>query len=106
MHPLFTQASGITHDVNGAAIEVHKDKGPGLLESIYEWCLTMELNLPSHQMQNQETVVIRYKQFSREEPDAPLSLLSPVQNGLTLTFERRKLFSARSLVGQRHFIGS
>ena len=26
MHPLFLQASGITHDVIGAAIEVHKDK--------------------------------------------------------------------------------
>jgi hypothetical protein len=34
MHPLFPQASGMTHDVIGAAIEVHKDKGPGLLESI------------------------------------------------------------------------
>ncbi len=33
----------MTHDVIGSAIEVHKDKGPGLLESIYEWCLTMEL---------------------------------------------------------------
>ena len=31
MHPLFAQVSGITHDVIGAAIEVHKDKGPGLL---------------------------------------------------------------------------
>ena len=45
MHPLFAKASGMTHDVIGAAIEVHKDKGPGLLESIYEWCLTMELAL-------------------------------------------------------------
>ena len=36
MHPLFTQASGITHDVLGAAIEAPKDKGPGLLESVYE----------------------------------------------------------------------
>jgi len=26
MHPLFKKASGITHDVIGAAIEVHKDK--------------------------------------------------------------------------------
>ena len=39
MHPLFSQASGLTHDAIGAAIEVHKDKGPGLLESIYEWCI-------------------------------------------------------------------
>jgi GxxExxY protein len=45
MHPLFAQATELTHDVIGAAIEVHKDKGPGLLESIYEWCLTMELEL-------------------------------------------------------------
>jgi hypothetical protein len=36
VHPLFEQASGITHDVIGAAIEVHQDKGAGLLESIYE----------------------------------------------------------------------
>lgn len=68
MHPQFTQASGITHDVIGAAIEVHKDKGPGLLESIYEWCLTMELELRGHQVQNQDKVIIRYKQFCREEP--------------------------------------
>ena len=68
MRPLFSQAAGMTHDVIGAAIEVHKDKGPGLLESIYEWCLTMELQLRGHQVQNQDRVVIRYKQFSREEP--------------------------------------
>ncbi len=67
MHPLFTQAADITHDVIGAAIEVHKDKGPGLLESIYEWCLTMELQLRDHVVQSQESVIIRYKQFQREE---------------------------------------
>jgi len=54
MHPLFPQSSGMTHDVIGAAIEVHKDKGPGLLESIYEWCLTMELQLRGHQVTSQD----------------------------------------------------
>ena len=68
MHPLFTQASEMTHDVIGAAIEVHKDKGPGLLESIYEWCLTMELQLRGRQVKIQDKVIIRYKQFQREEP--------------------------------------
>ena len=29
MHPLFLKASGLTHDVIGSAIEVHKDKGRG-----------------------------------------------------------------------------
>jgi hypothetical protein len=51
MHPLFVQASELTRDVIGAAIEVHKDKGPGLLESIYEWCLTTELQLRGHRVQ-------------------------------------------------------
>ena len=68
MHPLFPQASGMTHDVIGSAIEVHKDKGPGLLEPIYEWCLTMELQLRGHQVKDQDTVFIRYKQFQREVP--------------------------------------
>jgi len=67
MHPLFSQASEMTHDVIGAAIEVHKDKGPGLLESIYEWCLTMELELQNHQVQRQEEVIVRYKHFQRKE---------------------------------------
>jgi len=30
----------ITHTIIGAAIEVHKELGPGLLESIYEKCMT------------------------------------------------------------------
>ena len=68
MHPLFDQASGITHDVIGAAIEVHRDKGPGLLESIYEWCLTKERELRGHEVQRQSKVVVRYKHFKREEP--------------------------------------
>jgi len=68
MHALFPSADGMTHDVIGSAIEVHKDKGPGLLESIYEWCLTMELESRSFSVQNQENVVVRYKQFQREYP--------------------------------------
>jgi GxxExxY protein len=68
MHPLFAQASALTHDVIGAAIEVHRDKGPGLLESIYEWCLTMELGLRGHHVQNQDEVIVRYKQFQRLYP--------------------------------------
>ena len=45
MHPLFEKASGLTEIIIGAAIEVHRDKGPGLIESIYEWCLTKEFEL-------------------------------------------------------------
>ena len=45
MHPLFEKASGLTETIIAAAIEVHRDKGPGLIESIYEWCLVKELEL-------------------------------------------------------------
>jgi GxxExxY protein len=68
MHPLFSQASGLTQTVIGAAIEVHRDKGPGLVESIYEWCLTKELELRRLDTLNQKLIKIRYKTFVREEP--------------------------------------
>jgi len=38
------------------------------LESIYEWCLTRELELRGHKVLNQDKVIIRYKQFQREDP--------------------------------------
>ncbi|WP_372721461.1 GxxExxY protein [Novipirellula sp.] len=68
MHSLFEKASGLTHDVIGAAIEVHKDKGPGLLESIYEWCLTKELEIRGHKADNQQQVIVQWKGFQREYP--------------------------------------
>ena len=34
----------LTHSVIGCAIELHKNLGPGLLESTYESCLIYELN--------------------------------------------------------------
>ena len=68
MHRLFKEASEMTHDIIGSAIEVHKDKGPGLLESIYEWCLTMELQIRGYQVKNQDLVEIRWKKFRKEYP--------------------------------------
>jgi GxxExxY protein len=68
MHPLFTKASGLTGEIISAGIEVHKTVGPGLIESIYEWCLTKELELRGFQVNNQQNVVIQYKSFQREEP--------------------------------------
>lgn len=68
MHPLFLRASGLTENVIGAAIEVHSDKGPGLIESIYEWCMIHELGLRGLKCVNQRAVIINYKGFTREEP--------------------------------------
>ncbi len=68
MHPLFEKASGLTETIIAAAIEVHRDKGPGLIESIYEWCLTKELGLRGLNCVGQKTVRIEYKGFRRDEP--------------------------------------
>lgn len=68
MHPLFHKADGLTEQIIGASIEVHKDKGPGLVESIYEWCLLRELELRRLSTESQRLVRISYKGFVREEP--------------------------------------
>lgn len=67
MHPLFEKAAGLTEPIIGAAIEVHREMGPGLIESIYEWCLLKELKLRGLQCANQKIVTIEYKGFTREE---------------------------------------
>ncbi len=61
MHHLFTRANGLTGEVIGAAIEVHRIMGPGLLESIHERCLVRELELRGISLLSQEEVVINYK---------------------------------------------
>jgi len=66
-HPNFSRASALTGTIIAAAIDVHKDKGPGLLESIYEWCLVNELELRGLDVVSQKSVTVRYKQFVREE---------------------------------------
>jgi GxxExxY protein len=68
MHPNFQTAMDLTKVVINAAIEVHRDKGPGLFESIYEWCLEKELQLRELSFVSQKAVMIHYKGFTREEP--------------------------------------
>jgi len=68
MHPLFTQANALSPTAIAAAIEVHRDKGPGLVESIYEWCLMREFQIRGIRTVNQKQVIITYKGYAREEP--------------------------------------
>ena len=68
MHPLFEKAADLTETIIAAAIEVHRDKGPGLIESIYEWCLLKELELRGLEFIGQKCVPLEYKGFRREEP--------------------------------------
>jgi len=67
VHELYEKASGLTDTIIGGAIEVHRNKGPGLIESIYEWCLVKELEMSGLGVVNQKSVVVEYKGFTREE---------------------------------------
>ncbi len=51
----------LTKKIIGAAIEVHRALGPGLLESSYEACLTYELHQVGLKVERQKAVPIEYK---------------------------------------------
>jgi GxxExxY protein len=51
----------ITGDIIGSAIEVHKALGPGLLESAYAACLTLELTERGHTIDLKKPVPLVYK---------------------------------------------
>lgn len=53
----------LTHCIIGAAIEVHKHLGPGLLESAYETCLAFELEQRGLSVERQKPVPIIYKEI-------------------------------------------
>jgi GxxExxY protein len=51
----------LTEKIIGAAIEVHRALGPGLLESAYEECLCRELDLRGLKFQRQVPLPVEYK---------------------------------------------
>ncbi|HEY63946.1 MAG TPA: GxxExxY protein [Caldilineae bacterium] len=54
----------ITEAIIGAAIEVHRTLGPGLLESAYEECLAHELTLRRVPFERQVPLPVQYKGLS------------------------------------------
>jgi len=56
----------LTHEIIGAAIEVHRTLGPGLLESAYEECLARELTLKGLRFERQKPVPVIYKDVKLE----------------------------------------
>jgi GxxExxY protein len=67
VHPLYEKADQLSHTAIGAAIEVHRIMGPGLIESIYERCLMREFSLGQIATVNQRMVRIEYKGLIFEE---------------------------------------
>lgn len=60
------QDNQLTHEIIGAAIEVHRMLGPGLLESAYEECLAREFVLRGIPFERQKAVPVVYKDVKLE----------------------------------------
>jgi len=51
----------LSNTIIGAAIEVHRHLGPGLLETAYHQCLTCELSLRKIAFETEKSVPVEYK---------------------------------------------
>jgi len=56
----------LVYQVNGAAIEVHKNIGAGLLENVYHQCLKKELELRKINFLSELQIPLNYKGFELE----------------------------------------
>lgn len=55
------QLNALSYGILGCAIEVHKQFGPGLLESVYQECMINELLLRGFKVQVEQRVLLYYK---------------------------------------------
>ncbi len=67
----------LTQFVIGAAIEVHREMGPGLVESVYQRCLEYEFRRQRIDFQGQARLPIVYKGQVVSENDLVIDLLFP-----------------------------
>jgi GxxExxY protein len=56
-----TNRDPLTHEIIGAALEVHRELGPGILESAYQECLCFELVSRRLSVQRQIVLPVVYK---------------------------------------------
>ena len=61
------KANALSRETIGAAIDVHKALGPGLLESAYEACLCQELKIRGIPFERQVPLQIEYKGIKLED---------------------------------------
>ena len=67
----------LTQAVIGAAIEVHREMGPGLLESVYQKCLVHELDIRRIECIPQARIPINYKGRIIDDDDLVMDFYFP-----------------------------
>lgn len=60
------EVTQLSYDIVGCAITVHKELGPGLLESVYERCLKYELEKNGYEVAQQLIVPVIYDQLEMD----------------------------------------
>ncbi len=89
----------ISHDIIGAAIEVHRELGPGLLESAYRKCLAKLLRDQGYQVEEEVYLPLTFKGEVVEEKAYRLDLL--VEDLVIVEIKSvenmKKLFSMQTL---------
>jgi GxxExxY protein len=71
------ERDALTEAIIGAAIEVHREMGPGLLESVYQKCLVYELQLRDIHCQPQSQLPIVYKGKVIDDDELIMDLYFP-----------------------------
>jgi len=66
-----------TEAVIGAAIEVHRELGPGLLESVYQKCMQIELKTRGLEFQSQARLPVTYKGIAIDADELKMDLYFP-----------------------------
>jgi PD-(D/E)XK nuclease superfamily len=56
----------LSHNIIGAAIEIHRTLGPGLLEAVYEECLARELTIRCVPFERQKPIPLVYEDLKLE----------------------------------------
>lgn len=57
------EVTDLSYKIVGLAIKVHKELGPGLLESVYEKCLKYELEKNGYEVKQQFAVELKYDEL-------------------------------------------
>lgn len=70
-----TDLNRISHDIIGAAIEVHRELGPGLLESVYRKCLAKVLRDHGYDVEEEQYLDATFRDEVVEENAYRLDLL-------------------------------
>ena len=95
----------LTYEITGAAIDVHRHFGPGLLESVYEKALIYELQLRGYDILVEELIVVENKSVIEMHPIFEAILISYMKHlekpkGILFNFNVRNLYYE----GRRTFV--